>query len=199
MERLIVTPDPHHLAAGRFIVTLESDGRQVLPCSTWQPLVDGCHALLASGFDPATLITMRHAGAPHDSFRPLPLADWAAMREPSTLQELGHAPTPVLKAIRRKCLDCSGGSPAEVAGCLVRDCALFPFRMGKNPWRAPPSEAQMAHARKTLAKAKPSPSSRGFGATAGVAATTLPAGPEIASMVGGRHDNEVVHSVGRPA
>jgi hypothetical protein len=51
------------------------------------------------------------------------------------LQAMGHEPGPVLKAIRRKCLDCSGGSAAEVADCLVKNCALYPFRMGKNPWR----------------------------------------------------------------
>ena len=40
--------------------------------------------------------------------------------------------TPV-KAIRRKCIDCSGGSLKEVRLCQVRECALYPFRMGKNP------------------------------------------------------------------
>jgi hypothetical protein len=72
-------------------------------------------------------------------------------RAPEALRELGHEPEPVLKAIRRKCLDCSGGSPAEVADCLARQCALFPFRFGKNPWRPPPSEAQRQAARNNLA------------------------------------------------
>ncbi len=40
--------------------------------------------------------------------------------------------TPV-KAIRAKCLDCSAGSRAEVRLCVMPDCPLFPFRMGKNP------------------------------------------------------------------
>src|SRR5450631_3713965 len=70
---------------------------------------------------------------------------------PPALRELGHEPEPVLKAIRRKCLDCSGRSPAEVADCLVRQCPLFPFRFGKNPWRPPPSEAQRQAARNNLA------------------------------------------------
>lgn len=40
--------------------------------------------------------------------------------------------TPV-KAIRKKCLDCSGDSRKEVRGCVISDCPLHPFRMGKNP------------------------------------------------------------------
>jgi len=75
----------------------------------------------------------------------------AELRAPEALRELGHESEPVLKAIRRKCLHCSGGSPAEVADCLVRQCALFPFRFGKNPWRPPPSEAQRQAARNNLA------------------------------------------------
>jgi hypothetical protein len=43
--------------------------------------------------------------------------------------------TPV-QAIRAKCLDCMGGSPAEVRRCPCEDCTLFPFRMGHNPNRA---------------------------------------------------------------
>jgi hypothetical protein len=70
---------------------------------------------------------------------------------PDTLRALGHQPEPVLKAIRRKCLDCSGGSHAEVADCLVTNCALFPFRLGKNPWRAPASEAQRQASRRNVA------------------------------------------------
>lgn len=33
------------------------------------------------------------------------------------------------KAVREKCLECSGGTPAEVALCDIDDCPLFPFRM----------------------------------------------------------------------
>ena len=35
----------------------------------------------------------------------------------------GHCPMPVLKAVRAKCLDCSGGMVAEVTGCIVKNCA----------------------------------------------------------------------------
>lgn len=41
-----------------------------------------------------------------------------------------------LKAIREKCLDCSAQQPSEVKHCPVTTCALWPFRMGKNPNRA---------------------------------------------------------------
>ena len=40
-----------------------------------------------------------------------------------------------VKAIRAKCLECSNGSTAEVKDCPVTKCPLYPFRMGKNPYR----------------------------------------------------------------
>ena len=40
-----------------------------------------------------------------------------------------------LRAIRAKCLDCAGHQAKEVRDCLIRTCALWPFRMGKNPNR----------------------------------------------------------------
>ena len=40
--------------------------------------------------------------------------------------------TPV-KAIRAKCLDCSGGSEKEVRECRIVACSLHPYRMGKRP------------------------------------------------------------------
>lgn len=43
--------------------------------------------------------------------------------------------TPI-KAIRAKCLECSGFQPKEVRGCVITDCPLYPFRMGKNPNRS---------------------------------------------------------------
>lgn len=38
------------------------------------------------------------------------------------------------KAIRAKCLDCSCGSQKEVRECVIPDCPLYPYRMGKNPY-----------------------------------------------------------------
>jgi hypothetical protein len=51
---------------------------------------------------------------------------------PSTVGEL-HGSGGVLKAIRRRCLDCSGNSLAEVRSCKFESCPLHPFRMGTNP------------------------------------------------------------------
>ncbi len=33
-------------------------------------------------------------------------------------------------AIKKKCLDCSGGIRAEIRRCPVTSCPLWPFRMG---------------------------------------------------------------------
>lgn len=41
-----------------------------------------------------------------------------------------------MKAIRAKCLDCCCGSSNEVRLCTAESCALHPFRLGKNPYRA---------------------------------------------------------------
>ena len=38
-----------------------------------------------------------------------------------------------MKAIRLKCMDCSGWSAAEVRLCVIEECAPYPFRFGKNP------------------------------------------------------------------
>jgi len=40
-----------------------------------------------------------------------------------------------MKAIRKKCLDCSNEQPSEVRHCLVTDCALYQYRLGHNPKR----------------------------------------------------------------
>lgn len=37
------------------------------------------------------------------------------------------------KAIRKKCLDCSGGYTNEVRDCWATNCPLFPYRFGANP------------------------------------------------------------------
>lgn len=41
-----------------------------------------------------------------------------------------------MKAIREKCLDCTCQQPIEVKECTVTRCALYPFRMGVNPYRS---------------------------------------------------------------
>ncbi len=40
-----------------------------------------------------------------------------------------------LRAIRAKCLDCSGGSRKEVKLCVIPDCTLFQYRFGHDPSR----------------------------------------------------------------
>lgn len=60
------------------------------------------------------------------------------------------------KAIRAKCIDCCGGSLAEVKTCEICSCALHPFRMGKNPYRKKRemSDEQKQHHAEILAKAR---------------------------------------------
>lgn len=51
----------------------------------------------------------------------------------SELRGLGH-PESYPKIIRAKCLDCCGQQPSEVRKCVCTDCALWPVRMGVNPF-----------------------------------------------------------------
>lgn len=37
----------------------------------------------------------------------------------------------IWKAIRKKCLECSGGYTKEADNCVIKACALYPYRMGK--------------------------------------------------------------------
>jgi hypothetical protein len=50
------------------------------------------------------------------------------------------------KAIKRYCLDCSGGSKSEVRNCKCVTCPLHPFRFGKNPNRAASPEQRIIRA-----------------------------------------------------
>jgi hypothetical protein len=70
--RLVVTPE----SAGRFTARMEGMG-ELIVSSTRQPLVDGARVLLAQGYDPGALLTMRHEGKAYDSFQPLPIGKWA--------------------------------------------------------------------------------------------------------------------------
>ena len=36
----------------------------------------------------------------------------------------------LLQAIRERCLDCSAFNPYEVKLCGMKDCSLYPYRMG---------------------------------------------------------------------
>jgi len=48
-----------------------------------------------------------------------------------------HDPAPLLRVIRVKCIDCSGGSESEARKCTAIGCALWPYRMASNPFHAP--------------------------------------------------------------
>ena len=48
---------------------------------------------------------------------------------------------PSVKLIRRFCLECMGGSQLLVRKCSSTNCAIFRFRMGKNPARAGQGDA----------------------------------------------------------
>ena len=79
-------------------------------------------------------------------------------RDPRTLtmDDLAAAniqASPVLDAIRAKCLDCSGGSRAKVAKCVCVDCALWPFRMGSNPFRARKTDEELSDAQRAAREA----------------------------------------------
>lgn len=41
-----------------------------------------------------------------------------------------------VKAIRAKCMRCTCDQPGEIDKCPIVDCPLYPFRYGKNPYRA---------------------------------------------------------------
>jgi hypothetical protein len=58
-----------------------------------------------------------------------------------------------LMAIKLKCFDCSGASKSEVRNCAFADCALHPFRQGKNPNRTYRPEERVRRA-EHLAKVK---------------------------------------------
>jgi hypothetical protein len=67
--------------------------------------------------------------------------------EVKTMGKTKHSP---LRAIRAKCIDCSGGSRAEVRRCTVTDCSLYPYRMGKNPYHGLSTRQRKgSHSRKT--------------------------------------------------
>ena len=64
----------------------------------------------------------------------------------SALNAGGHYKRAILAVIRDKCLDCCCGQMVEVRMCSSAQCALWPYRMNANPFRAEMSEAQRAAA-----------------------------------------------------
>src|SRR5258708_33456245 len=68
-----------------------------------------------------------------------------------------HEPAPLLRVIRAKCIDCSGGSESGALKCTAIGCALWPYRMATNPFRAPreltPEQREAGAARLAAARA----------------------------------------------
>ncbi len=48
------------------------------------------------------------------------------------------------KAIRKKCLECCGGSPREVRLCAITDCPLWSYRSGRVPRKNTPQKAPIS-------------------------------------------------------
>jgi hypothetical protein len=70
------------------------------------------------------------------------------------LHALGHTSNSALDAIRRQCIECSGGA-SEARKCTVLKCPLWPLRMGTNPLaRRELTEAQRAAARERAQAAR---------------------------------------------
>ena len=60
----------------------------------------------------------------------------------------------ILAVIRAKCFDCCVHQADEVRKCVAVACPNWPFRMGTNPFRAPPSEAKREQARQMAERRK---------------------------------------------
>lgn len=54
--------------------------------------------------------------------------------EVNLIRAAGHENIPLGKIIRKNCLSCCGFQQSEVRKCAATDCALWPYRMGKNPF-----------------------------------------------------------------
>jgi hypothetical protein len=116
MERLIVIP--LESKPGRFSGRLESTG-QVIVGNTKQPLADGARELLARGFNPNTLLTMRHEGLPHDSFELFKIGQWAGLTfregEKTTLRSAPWMPFPDVAGTQKSTFEMSGVPEATPA------------------------------------------------------------------------------------
>ena len=53
-----------------------------------------------------------------------------------------------LKAIRKKCLDCSYFQPKEVRRCTVINCPIYPYRFGRRPNKATIDTLKRFHEKK---------------------------------------------------
>jgi hypothetical protein len=78
-----------------------------------------------------------NALAPHQELHPdgTPQGRDPRKMGPADMEALGLERISRGDAVRAKCLDCMGSSPAEVRRCGDVTCALWPFRMGSDPFR----------------------------------------------------------------
>jgi hypothetical protein len=94
------------------------------------------------------------------------------------LAALGHNAMSPLKALRLRCIDCCAGSSLEVRLCTAVSCPAWPFRLSRNPWRAPASEERRQLGRDLAARrprgAKNQRQGLGSAEMEEEAATTLP-------------------------
>lgn len=91
-------------------------------------------------------------GEPDEAGEPR-ISSAALFRELQADPPEGYPKSP-MKAIRANCLHCCCGSSNEVARCGCKNCPIWPFRLGRNPYRQKRvlSEAQLESIRKRFAK-----------------------------------------------
>jgi hypothetical protein len=53
--------------------------------------------------------------------------------------------TPI-KAMRKKCIDCTAGSHKEIRLCTIVECAIYPYRFGRRPNKAVVDTLKRFHA-----------------------------------------------------
>jgi hypothetical protein len=82
------------------------------------------------------LWTMRFGKRPDPAEHAGDVTKLYPLEDPLSLGEFATEGMPTLAAMRRRCLDCSGGLPSEVRSCTHTTCDLWPFRLGRNPNRA---------------------------------------------------------------
>jgi hypothetical protein len=82
---------------------------------------------------------------------PTPTEREAVAGQPVHPLERTLAGTSALKAVKRRCLDCSGNDQSEVRSCSHTGCSLHSFRAGKNPNIVRTPERKEADARRLAA------------------------------------------------
>ncbi len=70
------------------------------------------------------------------------------------LRATGHEKRSLKKVIRAKCLDCCVGQLSEVAQCTAIRCALWPYRMGRDPFALPRGKGSQSGFKRIVKLAK---------------------------------------------